>query len=135
MDNPRRTHVRPGRAQQLQVPFCPPSLLDGAPGAGSCRIRPGGVGCLIGQRAACQSEKSKVATTESPQRHPQKPSTTHSSTANASDSVRFYDFAGFRIDVRRRCLLQNGELIAIKPKALDTLLALVVRWLWKGFPL
>ena len=66
-----------------------------------------------------------MATTESPQRHPQKPSTTPSSTANASDSVRFYDFAGFRIDVRRRRLLQNGEPIPIKPKALDTLLALV----------
>jgi TolB-like protein/DNA-binding winged helix-turn-helix (wHTH) protein/tetratricopeptide (TPR) repeat protein len=66
-----------------------------------------------------------VATPESPQRHPQKLSTAPSSTANGSNSVRFYDFNGFRIDIQRRRLLRNGEPIPIKPKALDTLLALV----------
>ena len=66
-----------------------------------------------------------MAVSESPQRHPQKPSTAPSSTTNGSNSVRFYDFAGFRIDVQRRRLLRNGEPIPIKPKALDTLIALV----------
>jgi TolB-like protein/DNA-binding winged helix-turn-helix (wHTH) protein/Tfp pilus assembly protein PilF len=39
--------------------------------------------------------------------------------------VCFYEFDQFRIDVRRRLLLRGDEPVAIKPKALDTLLVLV----------
>jgi TolB-like protein/DNA-binding winged helix-turn-helix (wHTH) protein/Tfp pilus assembly protein PilF len=40
-------------------------------------------------------------------------------------SVRFYDFDRFRLDAKRRLLTRDGEPVAIKPKALDTLLLLV----------
>jgi TolB-like protein/DNA-binding winged helix-turn-helix (wHTH) protein len=39
--------------------------------------------------------------------------------------VCFYEFDGFRLDLRRRLLLRAGEPVAIKPKALDTLVVLV----------
>ncbi len=37
----------------------------------------------------------------------------------------FYEFDGFRLDVRRHQLLRNDELVPLKPKALETLLVLV----------
>jgi TolB-like protein/DNA-binding winged helix-turn-helix (wHTH) protein len=39
--------------------------------------------------------------------------------------ARFYEFDGCRIDVHRRLLLKNGAAVAIKPKALETLLVLI----------
>jgi DNA-binding winged helix-turn-helix (wHTH) protein/tetratricopeptide (TPR) repeat protein len=38
---------------------------------------------------------------------------------------RFYEFGPFRIDVANRLLLRGGEPLAVTPKAVDTLLALV----------
>jgi TolB-like protein/DNA-binding winged helix-turn-helix (wHTH) protein/Flp pilus assembly protein TadD len=43
----------------------------------------------------------------------------------AGNPVRFYDFDRFRLDAKRRLLMRDGEIISIKPKALDTLLLLV----------
>ncbi len=39
--------------------------------------------------------------------------------------ARYYDFDGFRIEVRHRRLLRGGAPISIKPKALETLVILV----------
>ena len=61
----------------------------------------------------------------SPQRDAQKLSAFLSDAERASNSVRFYDFDGFRIDTKRHLLMRGGEPIAIKPKALDLLLLLV----------
>jgi len=43
----------------------------------------------------------------------------------ASNPVRFYEFDRFRIDTKRRLLMREGGPIAIKAKALDTLVLLV----------
>jgi len=37
----------------------------------------------------------------------------------------FYDFAPFRLDVRERLLLRNGERVSLTPRTFDTLLMLV----------
>ena len=37
----------------------------------------------------------------------------------------FYDFAGFRIDVGDRVLLDGSRAVALTPKAFDTLLFLI----------
>lgn len=37
----------------------------------------------------------------------------------------FYEFGSFRMDVRKRLLLKDGETVPLTPKAFDTLLALV----------
>jgi DNA-binding winged helix-turn-helix (wHTH) protein/Tol biopolymer transport system component len=60
-----------------------------------------------------------------PQREAQKPSAFLSGAASASNPVRFYEFDRFRIDTKRRLLMRDGEPIAIKAKALDTLVLLV----------
>ena len=36
-----------------------------------------------------------------------------------------YEFGPFRVDVRKRLLYRAGELVPLKPKAFETLLALV----------
>ena len=61
----------------------------------------------------------------SPQREPQKPSAVLSGAERASNPVRFYEFDRFRIDTKRRLLMRDGEPVAIKAKALDTLVMLV----------
>jgi DNA-binding winged helix-turn-helix (wHTH) protein/Tol biopolymer transport system component len=61
----------------------------------------------------------------SPQREAQKPSAVLSGAERASNPVRFYEFDRFRIDTKRRQLMRDGEPIAIKAKALDTLVLLV----------
>jgi Tol biopolymer transport system component/DNA-binding winged helix-turn-helix (wHTH) protein len=61
----------------------------------------------------------------SPQRAAQKPSAFLSGAERASNSVRFYEFDRFRIDTNRRLLMRDGGPIAIKAKALDTLVLLV----------
>ena len=61
----------------------------------------------------------------SPQREAQKPSAFLSDAEGASDRVRFYEFDRFRIDTKRRLLTRDGEPIALKAKALDTLVLLV----------
>jgi DNA-binding winged helix-turn-helix (wHTH) protein/Tol biopolymer transport system component len=61
----------------------------------------------------------------SPQREPQKPSAFLSGAERASNLVRFYEFDRFRIDTKRRLLMRDGEPIALKAKALDTLVLLV----------
>ncbi len=61
----------------------------------------------------------------SPQREAQKPSAFLSGAERASNPVRFYEFDGFRIDTKRRLLMRDGGPIAIKAKALDTLVLLV----------
>jgi Tol biopolymer transport system component/DNA-binding winged helix-turn-helix (wHTH) protein len=66
-----------------------------------------------------------VSNDGSPQRETQKPSAFLSDAERASNSVRFYDFDGYRIDTKRHLLMRDGEPIAIKPKALDMLLLLV----------
>ena len=38
-----------------------------------------------------------------------------------------YEFGPFRLDARKRLLWRNGDIVALKPKAFDTLLALVER--------
>ena len=60
-----------------------------------------------------------------PQREAQKPSAFLSDAEGASNRVRFYEFDRFRIDTKRRLLTRDGEPIAIKAKALDTLVLLV----------
>ena len=60
-----------------------------------------------------------------PQREAQKPSAFLSGAEGASNPVRFYEFDRFRIDTKRRLLTRDGEPIAIKAKALDTLVLLV----------
>lgn len=37
----------------------------------------------------------------------------------------FYQFGAFRLDVQRRLLLRDGEVVSLKPKAFDTLLVLI----------
>ena len=37
----------------------------------------------------------------------------------------FYEFGPFRLDARKRLLMREGEIVPLKPKAFDTLLALV----------
>lgn len=37
------------------------------------------------------------------------------------ETVRFYDFANFRLDLKNKVLLQDGENISITPKVFDTL--------------
>ncbi len=66
-----------------------------------------------------------VANNASPQRDPQKVSANLSEAQHATSPVRFYEFDRFRIDVKRRMLMRDGEPIAIKAKAFDTLLLLV----------
>ena len=61
----------------------------------------------------------------SPQREAQKPSAFLSGAERASNPVRFYEFDRFRIDTKRRLLMRDGGPIAIKAKALDTLVLLV----------
>lgn len=39
--------------------------------------------------------------------------------------LRFYEFGPFRIDVRERMLLRDGEIVPVTPKVFDTLLILV----------
>ena len=60
-----------------------------------------------------------------PQREAQKPSAFLSGAEGASNPVRFYEFDRFRIDTKRGLLTRDGEPIAIKAKALDTLVLLV----------
>src|SRR5262245_56016503 len=36
-----------------------------------------------------------------------------------------YEFGPFRLDVQKRLLWRDGEIVSLKPKAFDTLLALV----------
>lgn len=38
---------------------------------------------------------------------------------------RFYEFGGFRVDINKRLLLKDGEIVSLTPKAFDTLLLLV----------
>jgi DNA-binding winged helix-turn-helix (wHTH) protein/Tol biopolymer transport system component len=61
----------------------------------------------------------------SPQREAQKPSAFLSGAERASNLVRFYEFDRFRIDTKRRLLMRDYGPIAIKAKALDTLVLLV----------
>jgi DNA-binding winged helix-turn-helix (wHTH) protein/Tol biopolymer transport system component len=61
----------------------------------------------------------------SPQRKAQKPSAFLSGVERTSNPLRFYEFDRFRIDTKRRLLMRDGEPIAIKAKALDTLVMLV----------
>ena len=61
----------------------------------------------------------------SPQRESQKPSAFLNGAERASNPVRFYEFDRFRIDTKRRLLTRDGEPIAIKARALDTLVLLV----------
>jgi len=61
----------------------------------------------------------------SPQREAQKPSAFLSGAASASNPVRAYEFDRFRIDTKRSLLTRDGEPVAIKAKALDTLVLLV----------
>ena len=60
-----------------------------------------------------------------PQREPQKSSAFLSGAERASNPVRFYEFDRFRIDTKRHLLMRDDEPIAIKAKALDTLVLLV----------
>jgi DNA-binding winged helix-turn-helix (wHTH) protein/Tol biopolymer transport system component len=60
-----------------------------------------------------------------PQREAQKPSALLSADERASNPVRFYEFDRFRLDTKRRLLTRDGEPIAIKARALDTLVLLV----------
>jgi TolB-like protein/DNA-binding winged helix-turn-helix (wHTH) protein/Flp pilus assembly protein TadD len=66
-----------------------------------------------------------VATGERPQRGAQIPSASLNRPDGAANPVRFYDFDRFRLDAKRRLLTRDGEPVAIKPKALETLLLLV----------
>jgi TolB-like protein/DNA-binding winged helix-turn-helix (wHTH) protein/Tfp pilus assembly protein PilF len=66
-----------------------------------------------------------VRAPESPQRGPQILSTPFSSPKKADSPPRFYRFDRFSLDVQRRLLMADGEPIAIKPKALETLLVLL----------
>jgi Tol biopolymer transport system component/DNA-binding winged helix-turn-helix (wHTH) protein len=61
----------------------------------------------------------------SPQRKGQKLSAVLSGSTRTSRPVRFYEFDRFRIDTKRHLLMRDGEPIAVKPKALDTLILLV----------
>ena len=61
----------------------------------------------------------------SPQREAQKPSAFLSGAERASNPVRSYEFDRFRIDTKRSLLTRDGEPVAIKAKALDTLVLLV----------
>ena len=61
----------------------------------------------------------------SPQREAQKPSAFLSGAERATNTVRFYEFDRFRIDTKRHLLVRDGEPIAIKARALDTLVLLV----------
>lgn len=63
----------------------------------------------------------------SPQREDQKQSTPGFVAPNPLTTVHFYDFEGFRLDVRRRRLLLQGQPVPITPKALELLLILVER--------
>jgi DNA-binding winged helix-turn-helix (wHTH) protein/Tol biopolymer transport system component len=66
-----------------------------------------------------------VTNDASPQRDTQKPSAFLSGAERASNLVRFYEFDRFRIDTKRHLLMRDGGPIAIKAKALDTLVLLV----------
>jgi len=44
---------------------------------------------------------------------------------NNSHSKRFYEFGPFRLDVTERLLLCDGAMVALTPKAFDTLLILI----------
>ena len=70
-------------------------------------------------------ENLSVTNHASPQRGAQKPSAFLSGVERASNPVRFYEFDRFRIDTKRRLLMRDGEPIALKAKALDTLVLLV----------
>ena len=59
-----------------------------------------------------------------PQREAQKPSAFLAG-LRASNPVRAYEFDRFRIDTKRTLLTRDGEPVAIKAKALDTLVILV----------
>ena len=61
----------------------------------------------------------------SPQREAQKPSAFLSGPERASNPVRFYEFDRFRVDTKRRLLMRDDGPVAIKAKALDTLVLLV----------
>ena len=69
--------------------------------------------------------KLGVTNDASPQREAQKPSAFLSGAERASNPVRFYEFDRFRIDTKRHLLMRDGGPIAIKAKALDTLVLLV----------
>ena len=69
--------------------------------------------------------KLGVTNHASPQREAQKPSAFLSGAERASNPVRFYEFDRFRIDTKRHLLMRDGGPIAIKAKALDTLVLLV----------
>jgi DNA-binding winged helix-turn-helix (wHTH) protein/Tol biopolymer transport system component len=60
-----------------------------------------------------------------PQREAQKPSAFLNEVERACDPVRFYEFDRFRIDTKRRLLMRDGAPVAIKARALDTLVLLV----------
>jgi len=66
-----------------------------------------------------------VTNRASPQREAQKPSAFLSEAERASNPVRFYEFDRFRIDTKRHLLMRDGGPVAIKAKALDTLVLLV----------
>jgi TolB-like protein/DNA-binding winged helix-turn-helix (wHTH) protein/Flp pilus assembly protein TadD len=66
-----------------------------------------------------------VANEARPQRGAQKPSAFLNGPDCASNPVRYYEFERFRLDAKRRLLTRDGEPVAIKPKAFDTLLLLV----------
>jgi len=66
-----------------------------------------------------------VANEASPQRGAQKPSAFLNGAERVSNPVRFYEFDRFRIDTKRHLLTRDGGPIAIKAKALDTLMLLV----------
>ncbi len=41
------------------------------------------------------------------------------------ENTQFYEFGPFRLDAQKRLLFRGGEIVPLKPKAFDTLLALV----------
>jgi DNA-binding response OmpR family regulator len=69
--------------------------------------------------------KLRVTNRASPQPEAQQPSAILSGAENGSNPLRFYEFDRFRIDTKRRLLMRDGGVIAIKAKALDTLVLLV----------
>ena len=44
-----------------------------------------------------------------------------------ASNARFYDFDDYRVDLEQRILLRGGEIVALTPKAFDTLLVFVSR--------
>ena len=48
-------------------------------------------------------------------------------TAPKSQNKRVYEFEGFRLDTEHLMLYKNGDAMPLKPKAVETLMALVER--------